>query len=138
MIAVMAGVAIVARCSGSSDPSLGSDPAPTRRTVWVSLASAAGFGFALAAGQQSGAAFGDMQSVCAGRWIGVVVCIVPLLVRGPGVEPGRSDAEAYADCVPFPFAATRAKGRRFDAEARRRAGLSEAFIAAVRGARSPS
>lgn len=49
---------------------------------------------------------------------------------------GQSDAEAYADCVPFPFAATRAKGRRFDAEARRRAGLSEAFIDAVRGARS--
>lgn len=53
-------------------------------------------------------------------------------------EPGCSDAEAYARCVPFPFAATRAKGRRFDAEARRRAGLSEAFIATVRGARSPA
>lgn len=50
--------------------------------------------------------------------------------------PGASDAAAYARCVPFPFAATRAKGRRFDAEARRRAGLSEAFIAAVREARS--
>ena len=51
-------------------------------------------------------------------------------------ESGCSDAEAYAACVPFPFAATRAKGRRFDSDARRRAGLSEAFIEAVRGARS--
>lgn len=53
-------------------------------------------------------------------------------------EPGRSDAELYASCTPFPFGATRAKGRRFDAEARRAAGLSEAFIEAVRRAQSGS
>lgn len=51
-------------------------------------------------------------------------------------EPGLDDAELYAACTPFPFAATRAKGRRFDAEARRAAGLSEAFIESVRRARS--
>lgn len=50
--------------------------------------------------------------------------------------PGTSDAEAYATCVPFPFGANRAKGRRFDTESRRRAGLSEAFIESVRRARS--
>ena len=44
-----------------------------------------------------------------------------------------SDLEAYEACVPFPFGTNRAKGRRFDAEARREAGLSEAFIEAVRG-----
>jgi uncharacterized ferritin-like protein (DUF455 family) len=48
----------------------------------------------------------------------------------------RSDVDSYAEAVPFPFAASRAKGRRFDAEARRRAGLSEAFIETVRAARS--
>jgi uncharacterized ferritin-like protein (DUF455 family) len=48
----------------------------------------------------------------------------------------RSDVESYAEAVPFPFAAPRAKGRRFDAEARRRAGLSEDFIETVRAARS--
>jgi uncharacterized ferritin-like protein (DUF455 family) len=53
-------------------------------------------------------------------------------------EPGQSDVSAYETCVPFPFAATRAKGRRFDVRARRRAGLTEAFIDAVRGARSPA
>jgi uncharacterized ferritin-like protein (DUF455 family) len=52
------------------------------------------------------------------------------------LAPGRSDLEAYTEAVPFPFAATRAKGRRFDAEARRRAGLSADFIEAVRTARS--
>jgi uncharacterized ferritin-like protein (DUF455 family) len=43
---------------------------------------------------------------------------------------------AYDDAVPFPLAANRAKGKRFDAAARRRAGLSEALIEHVRGARS--
>jgi uncharacterized ferritin-like protein (DUF455 family) len=43
-----------------------------------------------------------------------------------------SDLEAYEACVPFPFGPNRAKGRRFHAEARREAGLSEAFIEAVR------
>jgi uncharacterized ferritin-like protein (DUF455 family) len=52
------------------------------------------------------------------------------------LAPGRSDLDAYTEAVPFPFAATRAKGRRFDAEARRRAGLSSDFIEAVRTARS--
>ncbi|MGH0032823.1 MAG: DUF455 family protein [Myxococcota bacterium] len=51
-------------------------------------------------------------------------------------EPGWSDDQAYAACTPFPFAATRAKGRRFDTGARRAAGLSEAFIESVRRARS--
>ncbi|MCG8588911.1 MAG: ferritin-like domain-containing protein [Proteobacteria bacterium] len=50
--------------------------------------------------------------------------------------PPRDALRAYRECVPFPLSAARAKGRRFDAEARRRAGLSEPFIDAVRRARS--
>lgn len=46
------------------------------------------------------------------------------------------DAERYEAAVPFPLEAARAKGRRFDAEARRRAGLGEDLIARVRSARS--
>jgi uncharacterized ferritin-like protein (DUF455 family) len=49
---------------------------------------------------------------------------------------GESDVEAYRASVPFPLEASRAKGRRFDAAARREAGLSEAMIAHVRGARA--
>lgn len=52
------------------------------------------------------------------------------------LSPGRSDLDAYLESVPFPFAANRAKGRRFDADARRAAGLSGAFIDHVRLARS--
>ena len=46
-----------------------------------------------------------------------------------------SDVDAYVTHVPFPLSAARAKGRRFESGARRRAGLSEPFIAFVRDAR---
>lgn len=46
----------------------------------------------------------------------------------------RSDVQLYVETVPFPLSAARAKGRRFDAESRRRAGLSEEMIAFVRDA----
>jgi len=52
------------------------------------------------------------------------------------VPAGEGEIEAYRDAVPYPLAAARAKGRRFDAAARRRAGLSGEFIAYVRAARS--
>ena len=45
------------------------------------------------------------------------------------------DVDAYAEHIPFPMSAARAKGRRFDVAARRRAGLSEDFIEQVRRAR---
>jgi len=44
---------------------------------------------------------------------------------------------AYRAAVPFPLSAARAKGRRFDSEARRRARLPESFIEQVRRARPP-
>jgi uncharacterized ferritin-like protein (DUF455 family) len=47
-----------------------------------------------------------------------------------------SEVARYEAAVPFPLSAARAKGRPFHAEARRRAGLSEAFIEHVRHARS--
>jgi uncharacterized ferritin-like protein (DUF455 family) len=56
-----------------------------------------------------------------------------------GSEPertSRSDLSRYLAAVPFPLGASRAKGRRFDAAARRRAGLSEEWIEHVRRARS--
>jgi len=46
------------------------------------------------------------------------------------------DVARYELLVPFPLSAARAKGRAFDAAARRRAGLSSAFIAHVHAARS--
>jgi uncharacterized ferritin-like protein (DUF455 family) len=55
------------------------------------------------------------------------------------LSDGTADEVArYEAAVPFPFGPARAKGRRFEAGARRKAGLGEAFIAHVRDARSTS
>jgi uncharacterized ferritin-like protein (DUF455 family) len=51
-------------------------------------------------------------------------------------DPGVGELAAYLEAVPFPLGAARAKGRRFDAAARRRAGLSPELIEHVREARS--
>jgi uncharacterized ferritin-like protein (DUF455 family) len=50
-------------------------------------------------------------------------------------KEGDADVDAYRAHVPFPLSAARAKGRRFEIGARRKAGLSEAFIAHVKDAR---
>jgi uncharacterized ferritin-like protein (DUF455 family) len=57
------------------------------------------------------------------------------LVRDAGDADADADLQRYREHVPFPLSAARAKGRRFEAGARRRAGLSEPFIAHVRDAR---
>jgi uncharacterized ferritin-like protein (DUF455 family) len=48
---------------------------------------------------------------------------------------GGDELAAYREHVPFPYSLARAKARRFDDDARRRAGLSDAMIEAVRVAR---
>lgn len=50
--------------------------------------------------------------------------------------PNRTETERYHEAVPFPLSAARAKARRFDVAARRRAGLGEEYIDYVRRARS--
>jgi uncharacterized ferritin-like protein (DUF455 family) len=50
-------------------------------------------------------------------------------------DAADADLHRYRQHVPFPLSAARAKGRRFESGARRRAGLSDAFIAHVRDAR---
>ena len=52
------------------------------------------------------------------------------------MHPQGDDRQRYEASVPFPLSAARAKGRRFDAAARRRAGLDESLIEHVRAARS--
>jgi uncharacterized ferritin-like protein (DUF455 family) len=49
---------------------------------------------------------------------------------------GRSLAPIYLEAVPFPLSPARAKARRFEVRARRKAGLDEEFIELVRNARS--
>jgi uncharacterized ferritin-like protein (DUF455 family) len=48
---------------------------------------------------------------------------------------GESDLHAYRHHAPFPFSLARAKARRFEAGARKRAGLSTEMIDAVRNAK---
>jgi uncharacterized ferritin-like protein (DUF455 family) len=50
-------------------------------------------------------------------------------------DSAASDVELYERAVPFPLSAARAKGRRFDAAARREAGLAADFVEYVRTAR---
>jgi uncharacterized ferritin-like protein (DUF455 family) len=64
------------------------------------------------------------------------VALAARALRELGVA-GAGDTQRFEASVPFPFSAARAKGRRFDAEARRAAGLDAKFIAHVRHARSP-
>jgi uncharacterized ferritin-like protein (DUF455 family) len=52
-------------------------------------------------------------------------------------EPGESMLDTYRRATPFPLGLHRAKGRTFVASSRRRAGLDDAFIEAMRTARSP-
>jgi uncharacterized ferritin-like protein (DUF455 family) len=58
------------------------------------------------------------------------------LAKGSDLE-GANDVTLYEAAIPFPLSAARAKGRRFDADARIAAGLSRGFIDYVRTARSP-
>ena len=51
-------------------------------------------------------------------------------------EHANDPVGAYEAAVPYPLAASRAKGRRFNADARRAAGLEDSFIDHVRTARS--
>jgi len=54
------------------------------------------------------------------------------------LSPGQDDdvIGAYEQAVPYPMAAARAKGRRFNVQGRQAAGLSDPFIEYVRSARS--
>ena len=53
------------------------------------------------------------------------------------LHPEGDDVTRYQDCVPWPLGPSRAKGRRFDVAARRRAGLAPELIEFIRAARSP-
>lgn len=59
----------------------------------------------------------------AARWLAVLA-------------PERDETARYRNSVPFPLSAARAKGRRFEVEPRRAAGLEKDFIEYVRDARS--
>ncbi len=69
----------------------------------------------------------------AAHWL---VRLGPASDGAPDSGSDAADLDAYLASVPFPLGAGRAKGRRFEAKPRARAGLSEALIEHVRQARS--
>ncbi len=66
---------------------------------------------------------------CAARWL--------MELDEDSAERSADLTAAYERSVPFPLSAARAKGRRFDHGARRRAGLDATFVEHVRRARPP-
>jgi len=64
------------------------------------------------------------------------VALAHLWLRRLSPRPDTDAVAAYDEAVPFPLAANRAKGRRFDIASRRAAGLPEPLIDHVRRARS--
>ncbi|MDJ0610460.1 MAG: DMT family transporter [Kiloniellales bacterium] len=84
---VMLGVIVVARASRSFELHGNYDAATLRRTVWISVASSASFGAAIAAGQEAATVYGELQTTVAARWIGLVALALVLLLR-PGEGGG--------------------------------------------------
>lgn len=72
----------------------------------------------------------------AARWLVRLAPAAPEPSTASGPPTGTPDLDAYLESVPFPLGAARAKGRRFEAKPRVRAGLSAGFIEHVRQARS--
>lgn len=70
----------------------------------------------------------------AARWLPRIARSAPTAAATD--EPNATDLDHYLAAVPFPLAASRAKGKRFEVAPRVRAGLSTAFIEHVRAARS--
>lgn len=81
MAAVMAGVLIVARSARHFETRGDYSRAQIRVTVVIALAASFMFAVTVAAGQEAGAIYGDVQAVFLGRWISLACCAVLLAVR---------------------------------------------------------
>ena len=81
MGAVMAGVFVVARSARHYETEGHYTRAQLRRTVMISLGASFCFAVTVAAGQEAGAIYGDVQAVFLGRWISFACCILLLAAR---------------------------------------------------------
>ena len=81
MAAVMVGVLIVARSARHYEVRGDYTRAHIRTTVIISLGASFLFAVTVAAGQEAGAIYGDVQAVFLGRWISLVCCALLLAVR---------------------------------------------------------
>ncbi len=81
MAAVMVGVFVVARSARHYETSGHYTRAQLRSTVLISLGASFSFAVTVAAGQEAGAIYGDVQAVFLGRWISLACCILLLGAR---------------------------------------------------------
>ena len=81
MAAVMVGVLVVARSARHYEARGHYTRAHLRATVMISLAASFSFAVTVAAGQEAGAIYGEVQAVFLGRWISLACCILLLAIR---------------------------------------------------------
>jgi drug/metabolite transporter (DMT)-like permease len=81
MATVIAGVVIVARSAGHFEARGVHSRSELRRTVFIAIAASFGFAVTVAAGQEAGEVYGDVQAVFLGRWVSLVCCVLLLAVR---------------------------------------------------------
>jgi drug/metabolite transporter (DMT)-like permease len=81
MSAVMMGVLVVARSARHYEARGHYTRAQLRVTVMISLAASFSFAVTVAAGQEAGAIYGEVQAVFLGRWISLAFCILLLAAR---------------------------------------------------------
>jgi drug/metabolite transporter (DMT)-like permease len=81
MAAVMVGVLIVARSARHYEARGDYSRAQIRETIMISLGASFMFAVTVAAGQEAGAIFGDVQAVFLGRWISLACCALLLALR---------------------------------------------------------
>ena len=99
-------------------------------------------GFAVAGDHESAAICQQVHDdeiahvALAARWLVRLGSESTASPTSPALHSSARDLDYYLASVPFPLGASRAKGRRFEAKPRTRAGLSDAFIEHVRQARS--
>lgn len=81
MAMVMVGVLVVARSASHFEARGDYSRAQIRVAVIVSLAASFMFAVTVAAGQEAGAIYGDVQAVFLGRWISLACCALLLALR---------------------------------------------------------
>lgn len=86
MVAVMAGVIVVAWAAGGFEARGGFDRAHLRDTVAIAFASSGAFAFAISAGQAATPVFGELQTLWLSRLISLAALVPILLLPGRRVR----------------------------------------------------
>ncbi|TFH41994.1 MAG: hypothetical protein E4H01_14135 [Lysobacterales bacterium] len=81
MAAVMVGVLVVARSARHFEARGDYTRTQLRITIFISISASFMFAVTVAAGQEAGAIYGDVQTVFLGRWISLAFCALLLAAR---------------------------------------------------------